>query len=915
MTSPTSGSGTGATHTGGGTIPTSGTTPLADNFISDKTFYSDSSWPSDLTLDRLKGNWNEWNRRLKIIVDQRGFGTYLNGTLVCPDAALYPRSASSWQINNLALRGFILEHISDEDFDSVESSADAHDVYETLRKAHQHQGLHAQVHVIKEILDIRFTPSTIPYSRTLSKLEKLHDKFTKMGKMDETKLQIIWTLNALNECQTLQSSINDLLENSSTTYADVKRRILREEETAIRRGQYTPNSDNTALLTVSNRNNRPICANCKRANHRTEFCISTGGAMAGKSIEEARAAQEAARAAQRTTTGGTNKTRGTRANTSSQSGTIIQANTAQAIPPPSTNDNKMLINGVYYIPAPSNVNTPPADNSAHAAIVMAPYDEEEYIAVLATTDTHASVNWTSHTRHPTATTTAAYSVGRTSITHSDLPFILDTGATCHISPEASDFKSLRTIKQHPVKGLGGSAVYAIGIGDIDLRIASGHTLKLTDVLYIPESSVRLISILTLNQSGNYTTHFNSDGCWVTNKSNTTLIRGSLSPSKRLYVLSTKTPFVQHKRVPNSPTALYTKVPDIETWHRRLGHCNPQAIIDMAKNGVSKGMPIDLSSLPPKCDSCALGKQSRSPVPKKREGVKADRRLGKVYVDLCGPMAVTSRSGNLYSMNVIDDFSGYGWSIPLRAKADASSSLQTWHKAVTVQSGETLQVLVSDNGELVSKETSNWCAKEGIEHQLTAPYTSAQNGRAERLHRTIQGKARTMRIDCNAPGSLWDEFFATAAYLTNLTGANANTGHTPYERWFGQKPSLSHLREIGCRAFALNHPTPSKIYPRSSPCVLIGYAPHSNAYRLWDPISSRVFILITFPSSRVLMRRLLPYTPVPFSAQTKLPRLLLGKPLDRRLPHPLQNPFLSHHFPTLLPLFTQTPIFSLRLLLP
>ena len=394
-----------------------------------------------------------------------------------------------------------------------------------------------------------------------------------------------------------------------------------------------------------------------------------------------------------------------------------------------------MINGVYYIPAPT---PPPADNSTHAAIVMAPYDEEEYIAVLATTDTHTSVDWTSHTRTPISTA-VAYPAGRTLITHSDLPFILDTGATCHISPEAANFKSLRTIKRHPVKGPGGSAVHAIGIGDIDLHIASGHTLKLTDVLYIPESSVRLISILALNQNGNYTTHFDSEGCWVTNKSNTVIIRGALSPSKRLYVLTTKTPFVQHKRIPEASMALYTKVPDIETWHRRLGHCNPQAIIDMAKGGVSQGMPIDLSCLPPKCDSCALGKQSRSSVPKRREGVKADRRLGKVYVNLCGPMAVASRSGNLYSMNVIDDFSGYVWSIPLRSKSDASSALQTWHKAVTVQSGETLRVLVSDNGELVTKSTKDWCDREGIEHQVTAPYTSAQNGRAERLHRTIQGK--------------------------------------------------------------------------------------------------------------------------------------------------------------------------------
>src|ERR1700677_4955139 len=91
---------------------------------------------------------------------------------------------------------------------------------------------------------------------------------------------------------------------------------------------------------------------------------------------------------------------------------------------------------------------------------------------------------------------------------------------------------------------------------------------------------------------------------------------------------------------------------------------------MAKNGVSLGMPIDLSSLPPKCDHCAIGKQSRSPVPKIREGSKATKWLERVFVDLSGRLAVMSRAGNLYSMNLIDDFSGYVWSIPLRSKADA-----------------------------------------------------------------------------------------------------------------------------------------------------------------------------------------------------------------------------------------------------
>jgi ribosome-associated toxin RatA of RatAB toxin-antitoxin module len=274
----------------------------------------------------------------------------------------------------------------------------------------------------------------------------------------------------------------------------------------------------------------------------------------------------------------------------------------------------------------------------------------------------------------------------------NLPFILDTSATCYISPEASNFKNIRSIPCHPVKGLCGSAVYATGIGDIKLHIAGSHTLKLIDTLYIPESTVCLISILTLNKSSNYTTHFDSDGCWVTNKSNTILICSILSSSKHLYILSTKTPYVQHHKqfkVPITATALYTRVPDIETWHRWLGHCNTQSIINMAKKGVTKGMPIDLSLLPANCHHCTIRKQSHSQISKIQEGVKADKCLGRVYVDICGPMAITSHARNMYALNMINDFSSYVWSVPLCSKADTCITLQTWHKAVTVQSSDIL----------------------------------------------------------------------------------------------------------------------------------------------------------------------------------------------------------------------------------
>ena len=204
------------------------------------------------------------------------------------------------------------------------------------------------------------------------------------------------------------------------------------------------------------------------------------------------------------------------------------------------------------------------------------------------------------------------------------------------------------------------------------------------------------------------------------------------------------------------------------------------------------------------------------------------------------MPVVSKYQNLYSMNLIDDYSSYVWSIPLARKSDTINVLRAWHRAVENQTNEKLKIIVTDNGELASQMMTTLCKLHGIEHQLTAPYTSAQNGRAERLHCTILGKARAMRLSCNAPAELWDEFCTTSAYLTNFTASSSNEGKTPYKLWFGDKPSLSHLREIGCRAFALIQTNNPKIFQRSTPCILIGYAPRSKAYRLWDITTGKVF---------------------------------------------------------------------------
>ena len=111
--------------------------PAPDLVIHAQTFDSDYNWPTELVLDRRKSNWHEWDRRLRLIVDQRGFRLYLNGTLPCPDITVHPVAAKNWTISDIALRGFILEHVSDHDYDTASIHPSSHGVYKALRDDHQ----------------------------------------------------------------------------------------------------------------------------------------------------------------------------------------------------------------------------------------------------------------------------------------------------------------------------------------------------------------------------------------------------------------------------------------------------------------------------------------------------------------------------------------------------------------------------------------------------------------------------------------------------------------------------------------------------------------------------------------------------------------------------------------------------------
>ncbi|CAF4936009.1 unnamed protein product [Pieris macdunnoughi] len=144
------------------------------------------------------------------------------------------------------------------------------------------------------------------------------------------------------------------------------------------------------------------------------------------------------------------------------------------------------------------------------------------------------------------------------------------------------------------------------------------------------------------------------------------------------------------------------------------------------------------------------------------------------------------------------------------------------------------------GEYVSNEFVRFCDSEGIRISYTMPRNPSQNGKAERMNRTILEKARCLLFDSDFKKDMWGESIMTAIYLINrLPTSTLPNGVTPAERWYGFKPDLGKIKIFGCPVYSLIHEEDrnGKLCERSKRLFMAGYC--DNGYRLWNPNKKKI----------------------------------------------------------------------------
>ena len=93
---------------------------------------------------------------------------------------------------------------------------------------------------------------------------------------------------------------------------------------------------------------------------------------------------------------------------------------------------------------------------------------------------------------------------------------------------------------------------------------------------------------------------------------------------------------------------------------------------------------------------------------------------------------------------------------------------------------------------------------------------------------------------NVPGSFWAEAVATAVYVRNRSESSAlREDMTPYEKWYGRKPDVNHLRVFGCIAYAHIPDSQGRKLDKAQKYRFVGYCKDSKGYRLFDEETRKV----------------------------------------------------------------------------
>lgn len=355
-------------------------------------------------------------------------------------------------------------------------------------------------------------------------------------------------------------------------------------------------------------------------------------------------------------------------------------------------------------------------------------------------------------------------------------------------------RNLIPIRRRWIK-VGGGRLFSDFKGDVALKCPDGSSGILPDFLLVNGLGVNLLSAKKFCEKNNAKGVFDDKIMIFRNKNNKIILSASLidGPYKvdhiaglseralcsRAFIsasediMQMKIDFIPKKESDNimdDGKPIYSRAEIIEKrrnerywlYHRRCGHASPR-IISLLHTVIDIDRPVKVPPNLDLCDVCLATKMKKfrhkTLAPHKNE------KLVPISVNIAGPFP-ESLDGRKYFAEIIDNCTRQKWILFLKAKSDIIEALNEWGNVVERQSGFLILAVRSDNASEILKVLKNWRQNNGAVAQSTAPYSSHQNGTAERAIQSTVYATRAMLKEAKLPVEFWTETAKTHIYISN-----------------------------------------------------------------------------------------------------------------------------------------------------
>lgn len=363
-------------------------------------------------------------------------------------------------------------------------------------------------------------------------------------------------------------------------------------------------------------------------------------------------------------------------------------------------------------------------------------------------------------------------------------------------------------------------------GDMTVITDLGFKITLTNVYYTPEGRCNILSIPLLQYAGIYfkIENFKAYLYVMSSSGYKTIAIGSPSKDDLYYVKLT----VANQST--SPTvALTTETFNkIELLHNKLGHLSYQYMKILFPN-----LAIENKI----CETCLKARQAHKKFNKIKARPRSNLLLENVHTDV-DIQPILSTEKETCFVTFIEESTHFLNVYSLKSKADVFFYYKHYLNRMTAICNRPgiINLYCDNGGEYVNKEFEEFVTAHGTIMHKTIRNTSALNGIAERMNRTIMDKTRALLINSGLPNSFWNYGVQTAAYVINRCPTKTlPNNQTPLEALTGNKPNYETLHIFGCIAYVKMLPG-NKLSPRSEKCIFLGYVP--NGYKLWSLQHSR-----------------------------------------------------------------------------